>query len=67
VNENQKTLVALVAMLVFVLVWAGCVVGCCVVACQPGQAGAVLMVVFALCVGWGFFQDTRAALGEWLG
>lgn len=65
-NENQKTVVALLTFAAVLLVWAVSVGWCFVVASQPGQAGAMLGALFAFLLGWGFAHEARDQLGRWL-
>jgi len=63
-NENTRFAVALLAVALVFVLWVGSTVGTLVWACQPGNAGGVLAALFVACVGWGFMQEARKALGE---
>jgi hypothetical protein len=66
VTHETKTLLALVALVALVLLWIGGTVATVAYACQPGNAGAVVMAGLVFCGGWGFVAEARNELGAHL-
>lgn len=66
-TDTQRIIAALLGVFVFLLAWAASVAGCLAWAMQPGQGGAVLMALFALLLGYTFFQEIRENLQGWVG
>lgn len=63
-NADTRLALALIAFVLVVLVWIAGTVGAVVYACQPGNAGAMLVALLVGCAGWGFVQEARNHLGE---
>lgn len=63
-SETTRIVLALVALLVLVVGWLGGTVATVVYACQPGNAGAVVLAGLVFCLGYGFVQEARQRLGE---
>ena len=66
VSNETRFALNLTGLLFVVLVWLGSVVASMVYACQPGNGGAVVMAMFAACIGYGFFREavTQVAVSE---
>lgn len=65
-NEETRTLLALLALALVVFLWMAAVGATIVYACRPGCAGAVVLVLMATCAGWGFVGEARDSLAGWL-
>ena len=59
-TENQKTLAALLVLVILVVLWLGGTVATLAYAATPGNAGAIVAAGFVFCLGYGFVQEARA-------
>lgn len=64
VSADTRLKVSLVAMLLIVLVTLSATIATIVYAAQPGNAAAVLGVLFVPCIGWGFLQEVGQTLED---
>jgi len=63
-NADTRLALTVALFVLVVLAWIAGTVGAVVYACQPGNAGAVLVAGLVAAVGWGFVQEARNAVGE---
>ena len=63
-NADTRLALTVALFVLVVLAWIVGIVGAVVYACQPGNAGALLVAALVAAVGWGFMQEARKALGE---
>ena len=64
VSNETRFKLNLVGLLFVVLVWLGSTAALTVYACQPGNAGAILIAGLAACVGYGFFREAVSQVGR---
>lgn len=62
-NADTRIALALLALVILVLAWIGGTVACVVYACQPGNAGALVLAMLVACGGWAFVHEAREHVG----